>query len=77
MGYILALVHRQVFAVRPGIGRQFPFIQFLSRIEDLLRRIAITPACQDLQGRQGQGQALGFFLLGLFMLDDGSVRPFL
>ena len=26
MRYILALVHRQVFAVRTGIGRQFPFI---------------------------------------------------
>ena len=73
--YVLALVHRQVFAVRPGIGRQFPFVQFLGRIEDLLRRVAIPLAGQDLQGRQGQGQALGLFLLGLLVLDNRTVRP--
>ena len=50
--YIFALVEGQIFTIGAGIGRQFPFIELLCRIEDLLRAIAVAFPRQDLQSRE-------------------------
>ena len=61
------LVRRQILAIRSRIGREFLFIQGLSRIQHHLGLIAVAPARKHLQGRKGKRKRRRLLFLLLFV----------